>query len=295
LNKLNRAVDRFAYNHPNFGFSNLMGVILSGQLLIFLLSVFLPNTTALNFLTFDLAHLLQGEVWRLVTWVLMPTTFRPIYFLISLLCYYSIGMTLERSWGTAKFNLYYFSGMAVSVLAVSLASLLAGNLAWSLTSPYFLHMTLFMALATLYPEAVFTILLIVIPVQVKAKWLAIFYAVLFGADLISAIFAMNLPGIVLPVVSVLNFLVFFWPDFMHLLGVQTQRVRHQTSAKTINFKTAAYKQQKKEAAQGYRHKCTVCGRTDADFPDLEFRYCSRCAGYHCYCSDHIFDHQHFTE
>ena len=295
MNKLNRAVDRFVYNHPNFGISNLMGVILSGQLIIFLLSVFLPNTAPLSFLTFDLAHVLRGEIWRLVTWVFMPTTFRPIYFLISLLCYYSIGMTLERSWGVSKFNLYYFSGMALSVLAVSLASVLAGNLGWSLTSPHFLHMTLFMALAALYPEAVFTLLLIVIPVQVKAKWLAIFYAVLFAADLVSAVFAMNLPGIVLPIVSVLNFLVFFWPDFMSMLGMQTQRVRHQTSAKTIHFKTAAYAQQKKEAARGYRHKCTVCGRTDTENPDLEFRYCSRCAGYHCYCADHIFDHEHFTE
>ena len=295
MNKLNRAVDRFVYNHPNFGISNLMGVILSGQLIIFLLSVFLPNTAPLSFLTFDLAHVLQGEIWRLVTWVLMPTTFRPIYFLISLLCYYSIGMTLERSWGVSKFNLYYFSGMALSVLAVSLASLLGGNLGWSLTSPHFLHMTLFMALATLYPEAVFTLLLIVIPVRVKAKWLAIFYAVLFAADLVSAVFAMNLPGIVLPIVSVLNFLVFFWPDFMSMMGYRTHRVRHQTSAKTIQFKTAAQNQRRKEAAQGYRHKCTICGRTDADSPDLEFRYCSRCAGYHCYCADHIFDHQHFTE
>lgn len=295
MNKLNRAVDRFAYNHPNFGISNLMRIVLGGQLLIFLMAMFLPDTAALNFLTFDLAHLLKGEVWRLVTWVFMPTTYRPFSFLISLLCYYSIGITLERSWGTAKFNLYYFSGMAVSVLAVSLASLFSGFWGWSLSSPYSLHMTLFMALATLYPDAAFNLWVVVFPLRVKAKWLAIFYAVLWTASLVTAIFDRNVPGIVLPIVSVLNFLVFFWPDFMNMLGVQTQRMRHQTSAKTINFKTAAYKQQKKEAAQGYRHKCTVCGRTDAEFPDLEFRYCSRCAGYHCYCSDHIFDHEHFTE
>ena len=54
-------------------------------------------------------------------------------------------------------------------------------------------------------------------------------------------------------------------------------------------------QQRKEKAQGYRHKCEVCGRTDADYPDLQFRYCSRCAGYHCYCEDHIFNHTHITE
>ena len=53
------------------------------------------------------------------------------------------------------------------------------------------------------------------------------------------------------------------------------------------------KQQEKE--KGYHHKCAVCGRTDTDYPDLQFRYCSKCAGYHCFCSDHIFNHVHFTD
>ena len=46
---------------------------------------------------------------------------------------------------------------------------------------------------------------------------------------------------------------------------------------------------------GYRHKCAVCGRTDVTNPELQFRYCSKCAGYHCFCSDHIFNHVHFTD
>jgi len=114
-------------------------------------------------------------------------------------------------------------------------------------------------------------------------------------DLVRAIGSLNLVGIVLPIVSMLNFLIFFWPEMTYFLGFQTARMKHQTSAKTVNFKTAARKQKQKEVSQGYRHKCTVCGRTDTQFPDLEFRYCSRCAGYHCYCQDHIFDHEHFTE
>ena len=42
----------------------------------------------------------------------------------------------------------------------------------------------------------------------------------------------------------------------------------------------------------YTHRCTVCGRTDASNPELEFRYCSKCNGYYCYCSDHINNHSH---
>ena len=60
----------------------------------------------------------------------------------------------------------------------------------------------------------------------------------------------------------------------------------------IQFRKAV-KEQKRQ--KGYNHKCSVCGRTDTDYPDLQFRYCSKCVGYHCFCQDHIFDHTHFTE
>ena len=133
------------------------------------------------------------------------------------------------------------------------------------------------------------------PGNLKAKGLAWFYAVMLALDLVRAIGARDLVGIVLPVVSMLNFLVFFWPELTDFLGLQTHRARHQTSRQTIQFKTAARRQQQKERDQGYRHKCAVCGRTDTQYPDLQFRYCSRCAGYHCFCEDHIFSHEHFTE
>ena len=90
-------------------------------------------------------------------------------------------------------------------------------------------------------------------------------------------------------------MVFFWTAFTENLARKKGYVRHQTNPKTIRFKAAARQQQQKEAARGYRHKCAVCGRTDTENPDLEFRYCSRCAGYHCFCQDHIFSHEHFTE
>ena len=51
---------------------------------------------------------------------------------------------------------------------------------------------------------------------------------------------------------------------------------------------------KKAEQKNYTHKCTVCGRTDTDYPDLEFRYCSKCNGYYCYCIDHINNHVHIT-
>ena len=294
MKKLHNRVERFAAAHPRFGIPDLMRYVVIGQALVFLLYMF-SNYSAISFLTFDLAHLLRGEVWRLVTWILMPGSFRPVTFLISILCYYSIGTTLERSWGTAKFSLYYLCGMIVSVLAVVLCSLVSGYWDWSLSGGYYLHMTLFLALAVLYPGMEINLWIMFFPLRLKARWLAWAYAVLIGIDLVQAVGALDLVGILLPVVSMLNFLVFFWPDITGFLGFQAGRARHQTSRQTIQFKSAVHQQRKKEAERGYRHKCAVCGRTDADHPELEFRYCSRCEGYHCFCEDHIFNHEHFTK
>lgn len=36
----------------------------------------------------------------------------------------------------------------------------------------------------------------------------------------------------------------------------------------------------------------VCGKTDVTNPEEEFRYCSQCKGYACYCSEHILNHTH---
>ena len=62
--------------------------------------------------------------------------------------------------------------------------------------------------------------------------------------------------------------------------------------KTILFPTVGSYQASTTVKAPYTHKCTVCGKTDVDSPDLEFRYCSRCNGYHCYCQEHISNHTH---
>ena len=72
-------------------------------------------------------------------------------------------------------------------------------------------------------------------------------------------------------------------------------LRRRPSRATINFRQASRKIRQEQREQLYHHKCSVCGRTDTEYPGLEFRYCSRCAGYHCFCIDHINNHIHFTE
>ena len=290
MKKLYDGVQRFCAAHPRFGIPNLMRVIVIGNVAVYVLMLLTQanDANALSFLTFNLNALLHGEVWRLVTFVFVPAYSSPFALLISLYFYYWIGSTLERQWGTATFNLYYISGALLTVLGVVLASLITGNPYLTAAGTGYVNLSMFFAFAFLFPDT--TVLLFFI-LPVKMKWLAYLDGALFAFDIIKAIGAHNWAGVVLPIVALLNFAVFIWPEVHYL----KERAKYQNSRKTVQFRQAQQQQAKQAQQQGYRHKCAVCGRTDTDYPDLQFRYCSKCVGYHCFCQDHIFNHVHFTE
>ena len=290
MKKLYDGVQRFCAAHPRFGIPNLMRVIVIGNVAVYVLMLLTQanDANALSFLTFNLNALLHGEVWRLVTFVFVPAYSSPFALLISLYFYYWIGSTLERQWGTAKFNLYYISGALLTVLGVVLASLITGNPYLTAAGTGYVNLSMFFAFAFLFPDT--TVLLFFI-LPVKMKWLAYLDGALFAFDIIKAIGAHNWAGVVLPIVALLNFAVFIWPEVHYL----KERTKYQNSRKTVQFRQAQQQQAKQAQQQGYRHKCAVCGRTDTDYPDLQFRYCSKCVGHHCFCQDHIFNHVHFTE
>ena len=282
-------MDRFAWKHPRFGIPNLMRYIVIISAVVFLLDYF-SKGAASYMLYFDAGLILEkGELWRLITWLFVPSGNNIFWTIIGLFCYYSIGSSVEGYWGRVKFNLFYLSCVVITVV-LAFVSLL-----WT-DYPYItngmLNNVLFLVFATLFPTAMIRIQFI-IPIQ--AKWLAALYVVLtiydifkYGLGYLIFMLPMYL-GIWLP------YLVFFWDRVWDLLAEFGFRFRHQNSKQTIQFKSAVRQQKKKDAERGYRHKCAVCGRTDASNPELEFRYCSRCAGYHCFCQDHIFQHEHFTE
>ena len=290
MKKLNDAVDRFAYHHPNFGIPNLMKFIVAGNVIVFLL-LRLSNYSLYGYLGFNWGQVLHLQLWRLVSFIFVPDVSNIFYLIINLYFYYFIGNLLEREWGTPKFNLYYLSGVVLTIL-VGIIGYYAFNVNYIIFGTYYVSMSMFLAFAALYPDAQ-VLLFFIIPI--KMKWLAILDAVLFAVDILGALLRLDFVSALIPVIALLNFLVFFWTDLSEAFGSRRRMARHQNSHQTIQFKSAVKQQQKKESQQGYRHKCCVCGRTDTDYPDLEFRYCSRCAGYHCFCQDHIFNHVHFTE
>ena len=286
MKKIYEAVDRFCARHPHFGISNLMRYIVIGNVAVYLLMMLTRNAdaNALNFLTFNLGSLLHGEIWRIITFIFVPNYGGVFWLLIALYFYYWIGSTLEREWGTAKFNLYYFSGVLLTVIGTVLASLIAG-VNFTIAGTEYVNLSMFLAFALLFPD---TQVLLFFIIPIKMKWLAILDGALFAFDIFSALISGNWAGVVLPIVALLNFFVFIYPEVHYF----AERKKYQHSRQTVHFKQAVKQQQQQ---RGYHHKCAVCGKTDTDYPDLQFRYCSKCAGYHCYCQDHIFTHVHFTE
>ncbi len=289
MRKLNSAMERFALRHPNFGIANLMLYIIIGNAVMFFL-LRMTNGQALQFLGFEWGYVLRGQLWRLVSFIFVPQTLEPFSLILSLYFTWFIGTMLEREWGTPKFNLYYVSGVILTIVT-GIVSHYAFGFSMILGT-YYVSMSMFLAFAALYPDAQLMLLYII---PVKAKWLALADVALFAVDVIGALFRGSFLNALLPVVALLNFLVFFWCEIADQLSRRRNFARHRNSRQTIQFKSAVRQQRKKEAQQGYRHKCSVCGRTDTEYPDLEFRYCSRCAGYHCFCQDHIFNHEHFKE
>ena len=276
-------LDRFCYKHPRLGIPNLMMYIVIGNIAVYLLDNFSGGACS-AMLAFIPAGILRGQLWRLVTFIFVPASgYNLIFFALFLYMYYFIGNMLEREWGSVKFTVYYGIGVLANVVVGLVLSVLYGaNYAWSVVSVDYLNMSLFFAFAALYPDLQF-LLFFIIPV--KAKWLAWIDAAFFALSIATSLLNLSWTGVVLPLVAIANFLLFFWEDAARIFG----RVRHQPSRQTINFKKAT-RDVKKE--KGYLHKCAVCGITDADDPDMEFRYCSKCNGYYCYCMNHINNHVH---
>jgi hypothetical protein len=285
LRSIESWLDRFCRKYSRFAIPDLMKYVVIANVLVYLLDTFSTTGYAcsalLQFAPYEIFH---GQIWRLVTFVFVPPVGGGLlFFALSMYFYYLIGTTLEREWGSAKFTVFYGMGVLFNVLAgLALGLVLHTGAGIATASMHYVNLSLFFAFATLYPDLQF-LLFFIIPI--KAKWLAAFDAGLFIWGIFQALIVGSIAGVVIPLLAILNYFLFFSSDISRLFG----RVKYKTSKQTIHFKAAQKHAQEKK---GYLHKCAVCGRTDTDNPGLEFRYCSKCNGYYCYCMDHINNHVH---
>lgn len=213
------------------------------------------------------AKVLDGEVWRLTSFLLWPPFDHIFLTLIAWYVLWWAGSALERVWGTFRFNVYLLIGWAATVAAAFLTpDAPAGNV--------FLFVGVLLAFAWMVPD--FRVLLyFVLPVPVKwiawATWAGIVVALAFGSWATKA----------QAVAAVANFLLFFGRDLVEALLVARRRMARQTAA----FVAEAKKPE-------FYHQCRTCGITDRTHPKMDFRYCSKCAGTICYCADHLRNHEH---
>ena len=296
MKNLRRRFNRFCFQHRNKGIPNLMLYISLGSALVYILSMIGQNDILYNALCFDRELILQGQLWRLVTYVLTYGygDYRVVLVAIGLLCYFSLGRAIENIWGTFRFNLFYLCG----VLLQDVFCMIFGG--WVTVSS--LNMSLFLAYATLFPDAHF-LLFYIIPV--KAWIFAVFDLALMAYNVITLTVYGFFPYSLFPFVALLNYFLFFGKDFVNVFPLSWRAnagrlfkkkknyAPKQDRPKVVPFPTAgSYEATVATPKAPYTHKCTICGRTDVSNPELEFRYCSRCSGYHCYCEDHISNHSH---
>lgn len=284
MKDLRRKFDLFCYRNRDKGIPNLMLYIAIGSAVVYVMSDIVGSYSLYNLLYFDRSLILQGQVWRLITYPLTYQAGNLLLTAISLLCYYSLGRAMENVWGTLRFNLFYLTG----VVLMDIYCMIFGGYA----SVTYLNLSLFLSYATLYPDAQF-LLLFIIPVRARI------FALLDLALVLIDLFVYPFPYNLFSVVSLANYFLFFGRDVLNVIPESwranfSRLFRRNTvkKAKVIPFNAGSYESSHAAPKAPYTHRCTVCGRTDVSNPELEFRYCSRCRGYYCYCQDHINNHVH---
>ena len=288
MKNLRRNFERFCYQNRDKGIRNLMLYIAVGTALVYILSLIDESSTLYWLLCYNRELILRGQVWRLFSYVLTYSTSNILLMMISLFCYYSLGGAMEKTWGTLRFNLFYLTG----VVMMDIFCLIFGGSA----DVIYLNLSLLIGFATLYPNAQF-LLFYIIPV--KAWILGLFYLGITLYNVVMLSIAGYFPQNLFPLVAIANYFLFFGKDVANVIPL-SWRIRMSRKTKpqaakrtgTIPFPKAASKQNSTASKENYTHKCTICGKTDVTNPELEFRYCSRCNGYYCYCEEHINNHTH---
>lgn len=275
-------LDRFCTKNERYGIRNLMAIVLTGSAAVWFVGAFGPEHWY-STLVYNPALVLQGEWWRVLTFAFIPPDLS-ILAVFFFLFYYWIGSTLERHWGKMRFTVFYLSGIIFTIIyGLVLTAVMSASTGIPMKElpivnidAQYVNLSLFLAFATIFPDMQIRLFFII---PIKIKWLAI-------VDLVFLIGPMLFPPYSIasfaPLIALGNYFLFFGGELF-------KSFKRGAKKATIPFKQTIRNVREQ---RGYTHKCAVCGVTDTDNPNIEFRYCSLCNGYQCYCSEHIFKHEH---
>ncbi len=284
LNQLERKFGKYAI--PN---------LTSLMILTYVIGYLLAALNLTDFITLNPYLIMHGQVWRIISWVLVPPRSLDITVIIMVFFYYSIGTALERTWGDFRYNVYIFSGVLLTIIGTFLVYFIGGSLAPGFqnffgyaiamfVSTYYINLSILLAFAASYPDMEIMFWFIF---PLKMKYLALLDVALILYDLYRYPWFVR----VVVIIAMLNFVI-FWLSTRNYQRFNPQQARRKSS-----FMNAARRGRRESSYQNSdgrisKHKCAVCGRTELDDPTLEFRFCSKCNGNYEYCQDHLFTHTH---
>lgn len=311
---------KMEYKYGKYAIRNLPLILIICYGIGYVLEI--TNTGLVDYLALNPYHILHGQIWRLVTWVLIPPEGLSFWTIIMLYFYYSVGKDLENTWGSFRFNIYVFSGMIFTILGsfvlygiawVQFADVIESlgaetvfteyasiqrlteygmetvNLpsTWFLyISTYYINLGLLLAFAATYPN-VQVMLMGILPIRVKVL------GILYGVIMLYNFVLGDMAGRVVILASLLNFIIFFFSTRGYARVSPGEIKRKQDYRRKVR---EAKKMGNETTYQGRtvitRHKCAICGRTELDDETLEFRYCSKCEGNYEYCMEHLYTHEH---
>jgi len=305
LDKMERKLGKYAI-------PRLMNYLIGGYILGYIFYAISSFTHAdlLSFMTLEPYYICHGQIWRIITWVMIPPEQNILFAIIMIIFYWQLGTALERVWGTFRFNVYIFGGMILTLIGAFLlyiiSCLIGGT--WNIIglgsyfSTNYINMSIFLAFALTFPEEK---VLLYFFIPVKMKWMAVLYAVFLLIDIGNAISAgtAGIPLIVAIAASLANFVIYYletrgWRGLGNYRRQRNFR-RDYNNPWSSSSAWGGYGRNQNQpnernahGRQVAKHKCCICGRTELTNPELDFRYCTKCNGHYEYCSDHLFTHTH---
>ena len=287
---MRRFVDGLEKKYHNLAIPGLTRYLIACYVVGYIL--YYINPEILSLLSLNVSMILRGQIWRLVTWIIYPpSTGNFLLFVIAIaFFYYPLGNSLERSIGSFRYTLYIANGMLITVIGAFLLHFITGGVydlfAGMIFTTYYICLSVFLAFAMLYPDMQ---LLLWFVISIKMKWMAIVYLALMLYSVLNYV-RRGFWFMIIPIVaSLINFGLFYlsFKDLSYMNPKEVKRRRDFQQAMQPRGRTAGG-----GSGNITKHKCAICGRTEQDSPDLEFRFCSKCNGNYEYCQDHLFTHTH---
>lgn len=211
------------------------------------------------------SKVMEGQVWRLITFIMIPPATSPIFLLFALYIFHLMGTALEQTWGLVRYNVFFYLGYLLTLLAAAISP-------FQPATGTFLQGSVFLAFATYHPNFELRLFFIL---PVKIKWLAYLQAIGYGITIIAG----PLPLKLMTIAALGNYLIFFTPVVLQRAKNKKRQMEWSSKQKKIN-------------SDQPRHACAICEINSNTNPEMDFRYCSKCGGDFAYCSEHLRNHEH---